>query len=75
MQKVKSIRPAKRFSCLPLLWVILFILLAVAQSAHGQAVKILPLGDSLTSGLTGVMYPIATISGSTWLTQVSMSTS
>jgi hypothetical protein len=30
--------------------VVFFILLAVAQSAHGQAVKIMPLGDSLTSG-------------------------
>jgi hypothetical protein len=29
---------------------ILFILLAIAQSAHGQAVKIMPVGDSLTSG-------------------------
>jgi acyl-CoA thioesterase-1 len=53
MQKVKLIRPAKRFSCLPLLWVIFLILLAVAQSAHGQAVKILPVGDSWTSGHRG----------------------
>jgi lysophospholipase L1-like esterase len=33
------------------LWVIFFTLLVVAQSAHGQAVKILPLGDSLTHGV------------------------
>jgi len=31
-------------------WSILFILLAVAQTVYGQAVKIMPLGDSLTSG-------------------------
>ena len=44
-------RPATRFSCLSSLWVIFFILLVVAQSAHGQAVKILPLGDSWTDGI------------------------
>jgi len=44
-------RPEKRFSCLSSLWVIFFILLAIAQSAHGQAVKILPLGDSYTEGV------------------------
>jgi len=32
------------------MWSILFVLLAVAQTAYGQAVKIMPLGDSLTSG-------------------------
>jgi hypothetical protein len=50
MRKVILNRPATRFSCLSSLSVIFFILLAVAQSAHGQAVKIMPLGDSLTSG-------------------------
>jgi lysophospholipase L1-like esterase len=50
MQKAIFNRPATRFSCLSSLWVVFFILLAVAQSAHGQAVKIMPLGDSLTSG-------------------------
>ncbi len=50
MQKVKFNRPATRFSCLSSLWVVFFMLLAVAQAAHGQAVKIMPLGDSLTSG-------------------------
>jgi len=40
---------AKSFGTI-VVWSILFILLAVAQSAHGQAVKIMPLGDSLTSG-------------------------
>ena len=50
MQKVIFNRPVTRFSCLSSLWVIFFIFLAVAQPAHGQAVKIMPLGDSLTSG-------------------------
>jgi len=31
-------------------FLVFFILLAAVQSAHGQAVKIMPLGDSLTSG-------------------------
>jgi len=53
MQKFLLNRPATRFSCLSPLWVIFFILLVVAQSAHGQAVKIMPLGDSLTSGHRG----------------------
>ena len=44
-------RPATRFSCLSSLWVIFFILLVVAQSAHAQPVKILPLGDSWTEGV------------------------
>ena len=44
-------RPEKRFSCLSSLWVISFILLAITQSAYGQAVKILPLGDTGTTGL------------------------
>jgi len=44
-------QPATRCSRLSSLWVIFFILLVVAQSAHGQAVKILPLGDSWTDGV------------------------
>ena len=43
---------AKSFGTI-VVWLILFILLAVAQSAHGQAVKIMNLGDSLTSGHGG----------------------
>jgi lysophospholipase L1-like esterase len=31
-------------------WSILTIFLTITQAAHGQAVKIMPLGDSLTSG-------------------------
>lgn len=34
-------------------WPILFILLAAAQTVHGQPVKIMPLGDSWTSGHGG----------------------
>jgi len=51
MQKVKLRRPEKSFSCLNSLWVTFFIVLAVAQSAHAQPVKILPLGDSWTDGV------------------------
>jgi hypothetical protein len=40
---------AKSFGTI-VVWSILFILLVIAQAAHGQAVKIMPLGDSLTSG-------------------------
>ena len=43
---------AKSFGTI-VVWSILFILLAIAQSAHGQAVKIMHLGDSLTSGHRG----------------------
>ncbi len=50
MKNVILSRFATRFSRWSSLWVIFFILLAVAQTAHGQAVKIMPLGDSLTSG-------------------------
>ena len=53
MRKVIFNRPATRFSCLSSLWVIFFILLAIAQSAYGQAVKVMPLGDSWTSGHRG----------------------
>ncbi len=49
--QVISNRPASCCSCLSSLWVIFFILLTVAQSAHGQAVKILSLGDSWTEGV------------------------
>lgn len=44
--------PTKSFGTIAL-WSILFILLAVAQTAYGQAVKIMPLGDSWTSGHRG----------------------
>jgi hypothetical protein len=42
--------PLLTLSCLSSLWVASFIFLAVAQTAHAEAVKIMPLGDSLTSG-------------------------
>jgi len=42
--------PLLKLNHLPSLWLIFFIFLAVAQSAHGQAVKIMPLGDSHTEG-------------------------
>ena len=44
-------RSAKRLSYLSSLRVIFFILIAIAQTAHGKAVKILPLGDSWTEGV------------------------
>ena len=49
MQKVILHRPTTRFSCLSSLSVIFFTLLVLAQSAHGQAVKIMPFG-SWTAG-------------------------
>ena len=45
-------QPPKRFSRLSSLWVISFILLVLAQSAHGQPVKIMPFG-TWTAGLNG----------------------
>ena len=52
MQKVILHRPTTRLSCLSSLGKILFIILVFAQSAHGQAVKIMPFG-TWTSGLNG----------------------
>jgi len=45
--------PSLTVGFLSSLWVIVIILLLVAQSAHAQAVKIMPLGDSWTSGHMG----------------------
>jgi hypothetical protein len=52
MQKVILHRPTARLSCLSSLWVIFFILLAVAQPVLAEPVKILPFG-TWTAGLDG----------------------
>jgi len=44
MQKLLLHRPSKRFSLLSSPWLIFFVVLVLAQSAHGQAVKIMPFG-------------------------------
>jgi lysophospholipase L1-like esterase len=44
MQKVTLHRSAIRLSCRSLLWIIFFILLSIAQSAHAKPVKIMPFG-------------------------------
>jgi acyl-CoA thioesterase-1 len=51
VQKLKLHWPVIRSLFLSPLWVIFITLLAVAQSTHAQAVKILPLGDSWTEGV------------------------
>lgn len=52
MQKVIVHRPAKRCSCLSSLRVIFFLLLTIAQPVLAQPVKIMPLGDSYTEGVS-----------------------
>jgi len=53
MQKGTFHRPALRSSYLSSPCLIFLILLAIAQYAHAQPVKILPLGDSWTEGVNG----------------------